>query len=168
MKRPIPSYRLHVRAFRALRAEQLAHPIERCAIIICTDDNNPVATLFPEMQRITLPFADVTNAHRPDAFHASDAHALVQFVYSLPDRVTDLYICCHRGESRSAAVAAALMLASGTSDRTIWNDPHYHPNPLVFSILCRAFGIFMPSPLVRLRTYRSRRALHRAIQGKQQ
>ena len=39
------------------------------------------------------------------------------------------------------AVAAALMRAQGESDEAIWASRDYVPNPYVYKICCRTFGL---------------------------
>ena len=68
--------------------------------------------------------------------------------HSLPENITDLYICCSKGGSRSTGCAAALMLMSGRSDDDVWKNPYYTPNFLVFREMCREFGIDMPDEAV--------------------
>ena len=51
-----------------------------------------------------------------------------------------LYVCCDSGESRSTAMAAAIMRYYGKSDKEIWTNPYYHPNTLVYKEQMRAFG----------------------------
>ena len=51
-----------------------------------------------------------------------------------------LYVCCDSGESRSTALAAAIMKYYGLSDMKIWRNPYYHPNRLVYKKQMQAFG----------------------------
>ena len=55
--------------------------------------------------------------------------------------VTDLFVCCDAGESRSPALAAAIYRWLGRSDSFIWENPHYHPNMLVYQIFLETVGI---------------------------
>ena len=114
--------------------------------------------------RLILEFADTTDMHRPGAFSRTQAEEIARFARGLPNSVTDVFVCCSEGESRSPAVAAALLRASGRSDRGVLLNPYYHPNALVYRLLCRALGIFMPRPLLWLKQRRSLRAFRRAQQ----
>ena len=53
----------------------------------------------------------------------------------------DIYICCDSGESRSTAIAAALMRLYNQSDKIIWNNPHFHPNLLVYELMCKSMRL---------------------------
>ena len=46
-------------------------------------------------------------------------------------------LCCDSGESRSAAVAAAILRYWGDDEMTIWRNVHYHPNRLVYYLQCK-------------------------------
>ena len=51
-----------------------------------------------------------------------------------------IYCSCDAGESRSPAVAAAVMRYLGMDDMKIWKNLHYHPNMLVFVMLSAGLG----------------------------
>ena len=76
------------------------------------------------------------------------AIVIIKFISNLPECITDLYICCSKGGSRSTGCAAALMLMSNRSDDDVWKNPYYTPNYLVFRELCREFGIDMSDEAV--------------------
>ena len=77
-----------------------------------------------------------------------------------------IYVCCDSGESRSTAMAAAIMRYYGKSDKEIWTDPHYHPNLLVYKEQLYAFGIKVSKLRLRYLKYINSRALKRAINRK--
>ena len=52
----------------------------------------------------------------------------------------DIVIACDAGISRSPAIAAALLRSFDQDDMTIWTDPKFSPNPLVFYTLCKTLG----------------------------
>lgn len=52
-----------------------------------------------------------------------------------------IFVCCDSGQSRSTAMAAAIVRYFGGDDRFIWEDPRYHPNTLVYGQQLAAFGI---------------------------
>lgn len=56
-------------------------------------------------------------------------------------KVDTIYCCCDVGCRRSAAVACSIMRYFGLDDMTVWKNPAYEPNPLVFRMMCRALGI---------------------------
>ena len=91
-----------------------------------------------------MPFADVEEPRDSLAIKGAHARAIIRFLRQLPDEVTDLYVCCSRGSSRSPAVAAAILRMSGRKDDVVWKNPFYVPNKLVYQVLCREFGLFAP------------------------
>ncbi len=60
------------------------------------------------------------------------AEKVKEFVENLDDNITDLLFCCNSGEYRSAALAAAYMRYFGMDEMSVWKNPHYHPNSLVY------------------------------------
>ena len=89
---------------------------------------------------LCMHFADTPDAQRADAFNARTAAELAAFIQSLPASLDTLFVCCDSGESRSAAMAAAILRYLGQDEWRIWHNPHYHPNPLVYSLLCISLG----------------------------
>jgi len=63
------------------------------------------------------------------------------FIDSVLNDYEQLYICCDSGESRSAAIAAATYMNLGFSDKSIWKNCKYHPNKLVYKVMCMEYGI---------------------------
>ena len=76
-----------------------------------------------------------------------------------------LYVCCDSGESRSSALGAAILRYYGNSDKIIWQDPHYHPNTLVYTEQMLAFGFKVGKWKLKYLQHINRKALHRAING---
>ena len=98
------------------------------------------------------------------SFSAEDAKAFADYVKGLT-AVDTLYCCCDAGESRSPAAAAAVMRALGMDDMTIWRNPHYHPNMLVFSMLTDALGMEISDEEMDNRIYTNQKAFRDAIRG---
>ena len=96
------------------------------------------------------------------SFSASDAMAFADFIKAL-DGKEKLFCCCDAGESRSPAVAAAVMRYFGMDDMTIWRNPHYHPNMLVYSMLTEALGVTVSDEEKDLRFYTNQKAFQDAI-----
>lgn len=86
-------------------------------------------------------FSDIVDEGSADAFCASTADNVAEYVRTLPRNLDALFVCCDSGESRSTAMAAAVMRYNRMDEMVIWRNPHYHPNPLVYTLLCEAFGI---------------------------
>ena len=74
-----------------------------------------------------------------------------------------LYVCCDSGESRSTAMAAAILKYYGKSDKEIWTNPHYHPNLLVYRKQLYAFGIKAGKLRLKYLKHINNRALKRVI-----
>lgn len=75
----------------------------------------------------------------------------------------DLFLCCDSGESRSAAIAAAVLLSQNQSDLYIWNSTEYHPNHYVFKLQCAALGVNIDDEEIFMRRKLNDDAFHRAI-----
>ena len=157
-------FTFHVLPVRAITSDTVNLPPERYAMILCSTHIERLKKAAQCAENCLIAdFADLTDPTRSDTFHPEHAQGIKQFVASLSPQVTDLFICCDHGESRSPAIMAALLLASGKSDHRVWSNPHYHPNPLVFRELCIAFGIFMPEWKVRARVRINEEAFHNTV-----
>lgn len=140
----IKKYTIHILAIPAIKPEIFDIPVSKCAIIACTERDNENLKLFPDNQRCIMPFADVEDPDYYLAIKGAHARAIIKFLRQLPDEVTDLYVCCSKGGSRSPAVAAAVLRMSGRDDKVVWENPYYVPNWLVYQVICREFGLFAP------------------------
>lgn len=74
-----------------------------------------------------------------------------------------LYVCCDSGESRSTAMAAAIMRYYGKSDKEIWTNHHYHPNLLVYKEQMRAFGFKVGKLRMKYLKYINNKALNKVM-----
>ena len=95
------------------------------------------------------------------SFSKADAAAFADFIKNLEADV--LYCCCDAGESRSPAVAAAVMRYFSLDDMQIWENPHYHPNMLVFEKLAGALGVAVSDEEKDFRFYINQKAFQDAI-----
>ena len=138
---PIKQYTVHPMGTYALRCAVVDLPTEQNALIICCNRQNQFA--FPPCfsQVLEIVFPDLEDERLPGAFNGAYARKIIRFITDLPDTVTDVYVCCAKGGSRSTAVAAALLRASGRTDRDVWHNPFYVPNKLVYRVLCHEFGL---------------------------
>lgn len=127
-------------------------PMQQNAIIVCTTERS---TRFLKdgitHNKLIIDFPDVEDSAYPGAFNERHAQAIIRFLMNLPEEVTDLYVCCSKGGSRSPAVAAAVLKMSGRSDWRIWKNIFYVPNTLVYERLCREAGIWTPHFMVALK-----------------
>lgn len=113
--------------------------------------------------RLILFFNDITDCKNPTSFNSSVAQKIHNYVDFLPDDTELLFICCDSGESRSSAIAAATLRYFGEDDMKIWKDPHYHPNTLVYTVLCHEYGIAVSEDEVREKADINERALSETI-----
>ena len=108
------------------------------AAVLCTLNQIPTEQLAG-INYIHVPFIDVLDKKRPDAFTEEKARVIRQFVDELPEEIM-LFFCCDSGQSRSTALAAAFKRYLGQDERVIWDDVRYHPNRLVYGLQCKACG----------------------------
>ena len=141
----IRKFTIHILAIPAINHDIIDQPAERTALIVCTPRSNKSINLFSPKNTLIMPFSDVEVKGASGAINQSHARIIIKFLRKLPHEVTDLYICCSKGASRSPAVAAAVLRMSGRSDKVIWNNPYYAPNTLVYQTICREFGLFTPT-----------------------
>lgn len=97
------------------------------------------------------------------SFSQSDAAVFADFLKRLETGIDTLYCCCDAGESRSPAVAAAVMRYLGMDDMAVWRNPHYHPNMLVFAMLMDAFDLSISDEEKDLLLYTNQKAFRDAI-----
>lgn len=111
---------------------------------------------------IRIPVVDTQDSSMPGAFSMKHGIEIGKFLGIIYD-VEMLYVCCDSGESRSTAVAAALLRRFGKKDMEIWKNPSYHPNLLVYKEQCSAFGIKVSALKLKYLKYINDRALKKAI-----
>ena len=91
------------------------------------------------------------------------ANHYADFVQDLSDD-TEIIICaCNAGESRSAALCAALCEYYNIDSAWIWGSPHYHPNMLVFDVFTQALGLNIDDARKDTLIYTNRSAFTNAI-----
>lgn len=111
------------------------HPAA-AAIISCSSPIDEEKILIPHHIEI---YDDIDCEVIGRSFSSQAADAIASFVSSLPDSITDLFICCNAGESRSPAICAATLRHFGLDDMWIWKSVNYHPNMLVFQKMAAAY-----------------------------
>ena len=169
MDAKVKKYTIHILAITAFNPKLYELPFdlpqERNAVIICTDRKNEYLQNY-KGNKLDIAFYDVEDPSVIGAFETAHAMAIIKFINRLPDEVTDLYICCSKGQSRSAAVAAAILRMSGRSDDPVWLNPFYNPNSLVYYRLCKQAGIPITSEEVQLRKEQNEKAYLDLQEGK--
>lgn len=125
---------------------------ERQAMISIVDHRRDAQKRYPAPRVLRLCFEDAEDADCGQNLIACEqAEAICRFVLRLRGEIDTLIVHCSAGVSRSPAVAAAVLKGLGESDEAIWNDPRYHPNELVYTVVLAAFenaredGLFDPS-----------------------
>ena len=156
-------YAIHILAIPGFTAEVVEEPYSKNAVIACTSKRS---TAFLESQmiehKLILDFPDVEDSRCVGAFNGAHARAIVNFLNGLSKGVTELYVCCSKGGSRSAGLAAAILRGSGRKDTDVWKNPFYVPNTLVYKRMCDELGIFMPWVIVWLKKRSNERAYRKA------
>lgn len=159
-------YAIHILAINAIDEETFYLPAEQNAIIVCTNRSNRFIYACRPENILIMDFLDVEDKRIPGAFNRAHARMMIRFVENLSDHVTDIYVCCSKGGSRSPAVAAALLRMSGRKDADVWKNLYYVPNTLVYLNLCREFGFPTTRFSTWIRTHVNNRAFRKAQKGK--
>ena len=149
---------IHILSIKAVNGDTFDLPDEQNAIIFCeSPGEKQIYGCLPE-NILVIDFPDTANEKERDAFSKIHARRIIDFVGGLSDEVTDIYVCCTVGESRSPAVAAALLKMSQRSDKRVWKNPYYKPNTLVYSVLCREYGLKVSRLAVKIKSWSNTRA----------
>lgn len=150
----IKPLRIHILPEVALKRELLEIDPTNTAAILCTDENISYKELIPNM--LVVFFSDTTDKNQPNAITTDQAREIIEFLRTLPTCIQDLYVSCSAGQSRSPALAAAILRMSGRSDKPVWDNPHYVPNWFVYQTICRESGLFAPDWYVRFLRHKNR------------
>jgi predicted protein tyrosine phosphatase len=160
-KLKIRQFAIHILAVPAFTEDVFDISHEKCAIILLTTRSNTFLDSI-DITKLVVDIIDVEDEKEYGAFKRYHAKQIINFLRELPKHVTDVYVSCSKGGSRSPGCAAAMMLMSGRSDRDVWLNPFYTPNVLVFKVLCREFGLFMPDMFVAFRQHMNDKAYKKA------
>lgn len=144
---------IHILALKAVNAETFDLPENQNAIIVCTICDNPYVNLCLPENTLIIDFHDTVEKKHPQRFTRNHAKRIIKFIHELSSDVTDVYVCCDMGASRSPAVAAALLRISGRNDKDVWLNPYYSPNPAVYLNLCREYGLWETHLSVLMRSF---------------
>ena len=115
--------------------------LDLSAALISTSMPERAACSGKFARSLVLNYDDVISPADSSAFTPALARKASEFVLSLGEEITNLYVACDFGTSRSAAIAAAIMRHLGYEELSIWANPSYHPNPLVYSLMSCALGV---------------------------
>lgn len=134
--------------------------IGNCGAIISSASKIDSAKLY-DISYVFRQYEDLDYECPGRSFSQTDAAAFSDYVKNL--KADMLYCCCDAGESRSPAVAAAVMLYFGLDDMQVWKNPHYHPNMLVFEMLADALGVAVSDEEKDFRFYINQKAFRDAV-----
>ena len=155
---------IHVSSIKGLEYSTMEHEYKN-GLIACS--SRPVQMkkdiFFNNFCAVT--FADVSSPDQHGAMQDGHARIIRDYILGLSDEITDLYICCDSGESRSPAIVAAILTVSGLSDACIWENPYYTPNALVYQRVCSAFGMHISDAVIARKKWNNRQA-YRSAQKK--
>ncbi len=158
-------YEIHICPVKRLYDIAAEADLSDCAALLVSSYDIHLEKLHPLCRIAVFHFADVSDPQAADALRADTAQTIAAFVERLPPGLDTLFVCCDSGESRSAAMAAALLRRRGENERRIWQNPHYHPNPLVYRRLCAAFGLAVSEAELNALAALNRDALRRTIEA---
>lgn len=122
---------------------------------LVTNDPLHIATLYQEFDDIIEPYHSMT------LFTKEQGQDILDFMAGLPNAgVEELYIHCHAGVSRSAAVASVLELVQENKEASVgyWCSALYAPNSFVYKTLTELLGKHDERELTRLLTMSVRAA----------
>ena len=100
-------------------------------------DNNPENGI---MYHRAICFNDV-EAGMQNCITESDANKIADFVNTNQNNVDKFIIHCEYGVSRSAGVAAAIMMRLIGDDWSVFNNIKYYPNMTCYRMVLKAFGV---------------------------
>ncbi len=130
-------------------------------VIIISSYDKDIKFILPE-NKLILNFED-TEIPSQNAFNLMLAKKIHDFINTIDFNKYKLYICCDSGESRSAAVACAILRKYKENENMIWKDYNYHPNILVYDILCKEFGLRNSKLRLKYKKYINKKALRDKI-----
>lgn len=137
---------------------------DKCGAIISSASKIDTAKLYG-VSYVFRQYEDLDYECPGRSFSQTDAAAFAEYAKSLVNAVDTLYCCCDAGESRSPAVAAAVMRYFGLDDMQIWRNPHYHPNMLVFEMMTNVLGAEVSDEEKEFRFYTNQKAFQDAIRN---
>ena len=150
--------KIKIMSKRAIEKYMQVPTKEKTAVISITDFGCDYATLknMPEYL-CRVAFDDVDNDVMADElgkdateeeikkievkynmFSDEQANAVAEFYFEVCDKVDCLICQCEHGQSRSAAVAAAILEFKSRKGINVFSDDRYYPNKVVFRKVLKA------------------------------
>ena len=99
---------------------------------------------------------------------SQDPDDLAAFVRDQPPDIRTVVCACNAGESRSAALCAALCEYFRMDSDWIWSSARYHPNMLVFDLMTKALGVPVSDDRMDALFFTNRNAFAEAIRRARQ
>lgn len=119
MKMKLSRFRIHICPVKGIPWEKI-YGNENSALVICSTTSSSCHDDKISAKRLcTVEFADVEDSSLPLSVREEQAVRIRDFIIQLKPEVSDLYVCCDSGESRSPAIAAAILKAAGLPDDVI-------------------------------------------------
>ncbi len=115
--------------------------IEDCIVISITDVEDTINKFHnnPKIKSILrLQFDDVDKG-KLNCMTEDDANKIINFVDRYINSVDTIIVHCGAGVSRSAGVAAALMLILNGSDKDVFNNGKYRPNMTCYRLVLESY-----------------------------
>ncbi len=137
--------------------------LNNAAVIMCSSYPIEDKKASAIRNKLCLEFDDTTMTNSPRAFNIDVALKIKEFIDLLEQDIKVLYFCCDSGESRSTALAASFMRYFKMSDKSIWSNPQYHPNPLAYKMQCKALGFFITNIGIKRRIKKNQNAFRRLM-----
>lgn len=136
---------MQINAFSRNKIVEVAENLTNPAIIISIKDKYSQPQIFPESENLkgvkTVFFNDEET--NEDAMTFAQAKEICDFVRShlLDNSDLDIWVHCNAGVSRSAGVAAALLLVLTGDDSQIFQDGSRCPNMNCYRLMLKAMGM---------------------------
>lgn len=137
--------------------------ISNIKAIIISSYNDDIE-IIPSENKLLIEFDDL-NYQCQNSFNKNLAEKIKEFLAKIDLDKNKLYVCCDSGESRSSAVAACILRKYGENENVIWKDASYHPNILVYSVLCNELGLKNSIIRLKYKTYINNKALRKKIKS---
>ncbi|MBR0133418.1 MAG: hypothetical protein IJM14_10115 [Lachnospiraceae bacterium] len=157
----VKPYPIQLGAIKGINVDTILD-VDTSALIICSSRIPRLIKAKYAQNFCATSFDDIIDTTLTGAITEEIAELITNFVRNLDNSVEKLYIACDGGDSRSPAIAASILLASGRNDDCIWDNPFYYPNPLVYYRMCKAFGIDMTFEKASELRHRNEYAYHQA------
>ena len=103
-----------------------------CSVEEAYDNNYPNA--------LAISFLDTEVTSYPFFFTEEMAQRIIDFFRNTPPNA-DVFVCYDSDESRSEAIAVALMRSQGGDAKLVCNKPVIHPNRWVYFIMCKCLNL---------------------------